>query len=141
MSLVRLVKALSLQLQQTYAGSPLSFATATIKISSRSPRIVNNPLVCLASTSERQKRHSKVVAIAMSPTMFYKPVVYSPIIYPSYYLQAHLTCHNRFYGKYYEIPHACVISVYQALPLVFRAPGREVVSSSDPTLSRGETDW
>ena len=140
MSLVRLVKALSLQLQQTYAGSPLSFVTATKNISS-SPRIVNNPLVCLASTSERQKRHSKVVAIAMSPTMFYIPVVYSPMIYPSYYLQAHLMCHNRFYGKYYEIPHACVISVYQALPPVFRAPGKEVVSSPDPTFSRGETVW
>ena len=53
-----------------YAGSPLSFVTATRNIrprwlgrSSSSPWIVNNPLACLASTSERQKRHSKVFAI------------------------------------------------------------------------------
>ena len=65
--------------------------------------------------------------------MFYIPVVYSPIIYPSYYLQAHLKCHNRFYGKYYEIPRACVISVYQALPPVFQAPGKEASSTTTET--------
>ena len=56
------LEALPLQLRQTYAGSPSSFVTATRNISP--PWIVNNPLACLASTSERQKRHSQVVTNA-----------------------------------------------------------------------------
>ena len=140
MSLVRLVKALSLQLQQTYTGSPLSFITATknifqLTLNSEQSTSVSCIHFGKAETAQQSCRH------CMSPTMFYIPVVYSPIIYLSYYLQAHLTCHNRFYGNYYGIPRACVISVYQALPPVFRAPGKEVVLSPDPNLSQGETVW
>ena len=142
MSLVRLVKALSLQLQQTYAGSPLSlpfyipvvysFATATknifqLTLNSEQSTSVSWIHFGKAETAQQNCRHR------ISPTMFYIPVVYS--------LQAHLTCHNRFYGKYYVIPRACVISVYHALPPVFGAPGKEVVLSPDPNLSRGETVW
>ena len=99
---------LSLQLRQTYVGSPSSFVTATRNIrprrlgrSSSSPRIVNNPLACLASTLEIQKRHSIVVAIAccqLCSTLV--PVVYLPNISPCYYLQAQLTCHGKFHGNY-----------------------------------------
>ena len=132
MSLVRLVKALSLQLQQAYAGSPLSFVTATKNIFQLTLNSEQSTSVsCIhfekVETAQQNCRHR------ISPTMFYIPVVYS--------LQAHLTCHNRFYGKYYVIPRACVISVYQALPPVFGAPGKEVVLSPDPNLSRGETVW
>ena len=35
--------------------------------------------------------------------------------------------------RYYEIPRACVISVYQALPLVFQAPGKEASSTTMET--------
>ena len=70
-----------------------------------SPWIVNNQLACLASTSERQKRHSKVVAIARVPDTRASCIFteYSP----RYYLQAQLTYHDKFYGKYYGIHRAC----------------------------------
>ena len=88
---------ISLELQQAYAGSPLSFATAT------------KTIFQLTSNSEQ-----------------------STSMYCIHFGKAETA---------QQIPHACVISVYQALPPVFRATGKEVVSSPDPTLSRGETVW
>ena len=134
MSLVRLVKALSLQLQQTYAGSPLSFVTATrniFKLTLNSEQSTSVSCIHFGKVETAQQSCCHRV----SPTMFYIPVVYSPIIYPSCYLQPHLMCHNR---KYYGIPRACVISVYQALPPVFQAPGKEASSTTTtrPFLAR-----
>ena len=129
MSLVRLVKALSLQLQQAYAGSPLSFATATkniFQLTSNSEQSTSVSCIHFGKIETAQQNCCHRV----SPTMFYIPVVYSLIIYPSYYLQPHLMCHNR---KYYKIPLACVISVYQALPPVFQAPGKEASSTTTET--------
>ena len=52
-----------------------------------------------------------------------------PNISSRYYLQAQFTCHDKFYGKYYGILHACVSSVYQALPPIFRVPGNEAIDN------------
>ena len=93
--------------------------------SSSSPWIVNNPLAYLASISERQKRHSKVVRCQLCST--HVPVVYLPNISLCYCLQAQLTCHNKFYRKNDGILHTRANNVYQALPLIFRAPGNEAI--------------
>ena len=37
----------------------------------------------------------------MSPTVLHVPVVYLPNIYLCYYLQAQLTCHNKFCKKFF----------------------------------------
>ena len=75
-------------------------------------------LVCHASNSEIQKRHSKVVTIGhcqLCSTLM--PVVYfSATIWK-------LMCHNKFYGRYYGILRTCANSVYQVLPLIFPTSG------------------
>ena len=108
-SSVRSVKALSLQLRQTYTGSPSFFVTATRSIHPRrlgrsfsSPWKVNSPLACLASFRMAETAQLSC-HYRMSPCncVLHVPVVYLPNIYLCYYLQAQLTCHNKFCKKFF----------------------------------------
>ena len=123
MSLVRLVKALSLQLRQIYAGSPLSLVTATKNIFQLTLNSEQS-----TSVSERQKRHSKVVAIDVANYILHTSCIFTDHLSE---LLSHLS--QKILWKYYEIPCACVISAYQALPPIFRAPEKEASSTTTKT--------
>ena len=87
---VRSVKTLSLQLRQTFAGRSSSFITATGNIHPR-----------------RLGRSSS------SPGMVNNLLVCT---FLCYYLQAQLTCHDKFYRKYYEFfAHAWTLYTWYSL--------------------------
>ena len=119
-----------------YAGSPLSSITTSRNIylkslgrSSNSPWIVNKSLTCLASTLERQKRHSKVVTIAhcwLCSTLV-------PVPNMCYYLQRRLMCQDEFYGIVFQNSSCMSKQCVPGTP-IFRVPGNKA-TVSDKYLS------
>ena len=128
MFLVKLVKALSLQLRQIYAGSPLSLVPATKKIFQLTLNSEQS-----TSVSERQKRHSKVVAIDVANYILHTSCIFTDYLSE---LLSHLS--QKILWKYYKIPCTCVIGVYQALPPK-KIENNAVLQS--PFTSATPTNW
>ena len=121
-----------------YTVSPLFFITAGRNIllkslgrSSNSPWIVNKSLACLASTLERQKRHSKVVTI----THCWLCSILVPVPNMCYYLQCWHKYQDEFYGIIFWNSSCMCKQCVPGTPIFWVPGNKATVSDKSPVFT------